>query len=151
MRAWLSLSAEEFYDVRRIAIVPMGFCFPGPDAAGGDLPPRRECAHTWHARLFAAMPQLQLILAVGGYAQRWHMEREVDGGMTGAVRRWREGLAARTRPRRIALPHPSWRNNAWLVANPWFETELLPALRGEVRRLVEGVAHPSDEPEYGKA
>jgi uracil-DNA glycosylase len=139
LRAWLALSAEEFYDVRRVAIVPMGFCFPGQDAAGGDLPPRRECALTWHVRLFAAMPQLQLILVVGGYAQRWHMERRGDGGMTGAVRRWREGLAARAMPRRIALPHPSWRNNAWLVANPWFETELLPVLRAEVRRLMGDV------------
>jgi uracil-DNA glycosylase len=135
LRAWLALSAEEFYDVRRVAIVPMGFCFPGQDAAGGDLPPRRECALTWHARLFAAMPQLQLILAVGSYAQRWHMERG-DGDMTAAVRRWREAFAARVMPRRIALPHPSWRNNAWLAANPWFETELLPALRAEVRRLM---------------
>lgn len=142
LRDWLALSAEEFYDVRRIAIVPMGFCYPGQDAAGGDLPPRRECVLTWHARLFAAMPQLQLILAVGGYAQRWHMGRSGDGGMTGAVGRWREGLAARAMPRRIALPHPSWRNNAWLLANPWFETELLPALRGEVRRLMGTSDHP---------
>jgi len=150
LRAWLALSAEEFYDVRRIAIVPMGFCFPGQDAAGGDLPPRRECARTWHARLFATMPQLQLILAVGGYAQRWHMERGSEGGMTSAVRRWREGLAARSMPRRIALPHPSWRNNAWLAANPWFETELLPALREEVRRLMGASDYPLHAPEYGK-
>jgi uracil-DNA glycosylase len=140
LRAWLGLSAEEFYDVRRIALVPMGFCFPGQDAAGGDLPPRRECALAWHARLFAGMPQLQLILAVGGYAQRWHMGRGGDSGMTSAVRRWREGLAAPTRPRRIALPHPSWRNNAWLVANPWFEAELLPAVRAAVRCLIGDVA-----------
>ena len=136
MRSWLQLSAQEFYDARRIAIVPMGFCFPGQDAAGGDLPPRRECAPTWHARLFAAMPQLQLILAVGSYAQRWHMGSGADGGMTSAVRRWRELLAAPARPRCVALPHPSWRNNAWLAANPWFEAELLPALRQEIRRML---------------
>jgi uracil-DNA glycosylase len=136
LRAWLGLSAKEFYDARRIAIVPMGFCFPGLDAAGGDLPPRRECALAWHARLFAGMPQLQLILAVGSYAQRWHMGAGRGGGMTGAVRRWRELLAAPATPRRVALPHPSWRNNAWLAANPWFESELLPALRREIRRLM---------------
>jgi uracil-DNA glycosylase len=135
LRAWLQLTPEEFYDQRRIAIVPMGFCFPGHDAAGGDLPPRRECAHTWHERLFAAMPQLELILAVGSYAQRWHIGGPA-AGMTATVKRWRQLLDAEERPRRVALPHPSWRNNAWLTANPWFERELLPALRGEIRGLL---------------
>ncbi len=136
LRAWLQLTPEEFYDQRRIAIVPMGFCFPGHDAAGGDLPPRRECALAWHERLFAAMPQLELILAVGSYAQRWHMGAAAGGSMTATVKRWRELLDAETRPRRIALPHPSWRNNAWLTANPWFERELLPRLRREIRALL---------------
>jgi uracil-DNA glycosylase len=136
LRAWLGLKPEEFYDQRRIAIVPMGFCFPGHDAAGGDLPPRRECVATWHARLFAAMPQLELILAVGSYAQRWHLGATAVAGMTPAVMAWREPLASTTRPRRLALPHPSWRNNAWLAANPWFEQDLLPRLRAEVRRLL---------------
>jgi uracil-DNA glycosylase len=136
LRAWLGLSPQEFYDERRIAIVPMGFCFPGHDAAGGDLPPRRECAATWHQRLFAAMPQLELILAVGSYAQRWHLGTAAAAGMTAAVRAWREPLAGSLRPRRLALPHPSWRNNAWLTANPWFERELLPRLRGEIRSLL---------------
>ena len=90
LRAWLELSAEEFYDQRRIAIVPMGFCFPGHDAAGGDLPPRRECARAWHERLFAAMPQLELILAVGSYAQRWHLGDAATGSMTDTVKRWRD-------------------------------------------------------------
>jgi uracil-DNA glycosylase len=136
LRAWLALTPEEFYDSRRVAIVPMGFCFPGHDAVGGDLPPRRECASTWHRRLFAAMPQLELILAVGSYAQRWHLGATAAGGMTAGVRGWRERLASAVRPRRMALPHPSWRNNAWLAANPWFERELLPRLREEVRRLI---------------
>jgi len=136
LRAWLALTPEEFYDVQRVAIVPMGFCFPGHDAAGGDLPPRRECAATWHRRLFAAMPQLELILAVGGYAQRFHLGPTAARGMTAAVRDWRELLASPVQPRRMALPHPSWRNNAWLTANPWFERELLPRLRDEVRRLL---------------
>ena len=136
LRAWLQLSPEEFYDQRRIAIVPMGFCFPGHDAAGGDLPPRPECARAWHARLFDAMPQLELILAVGSYAQRWHLGAAAGGSMTEAVKRWRELLDAQARPRSLALPHPSWRNNAWLAANPWFERELLPRLRRELRELM---------------
>jgi uracil-DNA glycosylase len=136
LRAWLQLSPDEFYDQTRIAIVPMGFCFPGHDATGGDLPPRRECAETWHARLFAAMPQLELILAVGSHALRWHLATAGAGSMTDAVKRWRALLDANARPRRIALPHPSWRNNAWLAANPWFEGELLPRLRREIRRLL---------------
>jgi uracil-DNA glycosylase len=135
LRAWLQLAPEEFYDQRRIAIVPMGFCFPGHDASGGDLPPRRECALAWHRRLFAAMPRLELILAVGSYAQRWHIGG-ASGGMTATVERWRELLEAEARPRRVALPHPSWRNNAWLAANPWFESELLPQLRKEIRALM---------------
>jgi uracil-DNA glycosylase len=136
LRAWLGLSSEEFYDRRRVAIVPIGFCFPGHDASGGDLPPRRECAPTWQDRLFAAMPQLELVLLVGSYAQRWHLGDAGKGSMTDVVRRWRGLLDAPGRPRYAPLPHPSWRNNAWLTANPWFETELLPVLRREVRRLL---------------
>ena len=136
LRAWLGVSADEFYDQRRVAIVPMGFCFPGHDAAGGDLPPRRECARAWLARLFALMPQLELILAVGSHAQRWHMAEESTGSMTAVVAEWRRQLQANTTPRRVALPHPSWRNNAWLAANPWFEAEMLPKLRRELRRLL---------------
>ena len=136
LRAWLQLAPEDFYDQRRIAIVPMGFCFPGHDAAGGDLPPRRECARAWHARLFAAMPQLELILAVGSYAQRWHLGQSATGSMTDTVKRWRELLDMQAKPRRVPLPHPSWRNNAWLTANPWFEEDLLPRLRREIRELM---------------
>lgn len=136
LRAWLQLAPEVFYDQRRIAIVPMGFCFPGHDAAGGDLPPRRECAGAWHQRLFEAMPQLELILAVGSYAQRWHLGTAATGSMTETVRSWRELLDASARPRLVPLPHPSWRNNAWLTANPWFEQELLPRLRREIAALL---------------
>ena len=93
LRAWLEVTPEEFYDQRRVAIVPMGFCFPGHDAAGGDLPPRRECARAWHARLFALMPQLELVLLVGSYAQRWHLGAG-KSSMTEIVGRWREQLAA---------------------------------------------------------
>ena len=135
LRAWLGVTPQEFYDQRRVAIVPMGFCFPGHDSAGGDLPPRRECARTWHQPLFALMPQLELLLLVGSYAQRWHLSAG-NTPMTVMVSRWREQLEAPAAPRRVALPHPSWRNNAWLKDNPWFEHELLPALRREVRRLL---------------
>jgi uracil-DNA glycosylase len=136
LRTWLELSPEEFYDEARIAIVPMGFCFPGHDAAGGDLPPRRECAARWHRRLFDAMPQLELVLMVGSYAQRWHLGVAPRAGMAETIKDWRARLDAMERPRRVPLPHPSWRNNAWLAANPWFEREMLPALRREVRRLL---------------
>jgi uracil-DNA glycosylase len=136
LRAWLAVSPQEFYDQGRVAIVPMGFCFPGHDASGGDLPPRRECAQAWHERLFALMPQLELILAVGSYAQRWHLGEAGKGAMTALVRDWRRQLQAKSRPRRVALPHPSWRNNAWISANPWFESEMLPKLQREVRRLL---------------
>jgi uracil-DNA glycosylase len=136
LRAWLALTHEEFYDAKRIAIVPMGLCFPGLDAAGGDLPPRAECAPLWHARLLAAMPRIELILLVGGHAQRWHLRAHTHG-MSRTVARWRELLASGEHPRRLPLPHPSWRNNRWLAVNPWFARELLPELRREVRALIE--------------
>lgn len=133
LRTWLAVTPEEFYDTRRIAIVPMGFCFPGHDAQGGDLPPRRECAAAWHAQLFAAMGQLELVLLVGSYAQRYHRPQDARLGMTEMVRDWQRILAGSGHPRTLPLPHPSWRNNAWIKQNPWFEAELLPALRREVR------------------
>jgi uracil-DNA glycosylase len=137
LRAWLALTPAEFYDQARVAIVPMGFCFPGHDAAGGDLPPRRECATRWHRRLFDAMPQLELILLVGAWAQHWHLNRRE--GMAHMVAGWRARLEAKEVPRKVPLPHPSWRNNAWLAANPWFERDMLPAVRIEVRRLLAPV------------
>lgn len=139
LRSWLGLSSAQFYDRSRVAIVPMGFCFPGHDAHGGDLPPRRECAQHWHPQLFAAMPQLELILLVGSYAQRWHRPREAAAGMTAMVRDWRGLFEDPQRPRYLPLPHPSWRNNAWIAANPWFERELLPALQTTVRALLQPV------------
>jgi len=134
LRAWLGVDAETFYDQSRIAIVPMGFCFPGHDAKGGDLPPRAECARAWHGRLFAAMGRVELVLAVGQYAQAWHLGRDRAGSLTETVRAFRRHLARR--PAVLPLPHPSWRNNAWLKKNPWFEAELLPELKERVRGLV---------------
>jgi uracil-DNA glycosylase len=136
LRQWMSVESEIFYDMARIAIVPMGFCFPGYDRKGADRPPRRECRQLWHDRLFAALPQVETILTVGLYAQAYHFQRlglETARGLTENVARWRE--FGRTNPRIIPLPHPSWRNNGWLRRNPWFEAELVPVLRLEVARL----------------
>jgi uracil-DNA glycosylase len=135
LRSWLGLDEATFYDQRRVAIVPMGFCFPGLDTHGADLPPRPECAPAWRRRLFGAMPQLELILLVGSHAQKWHLPSHERGGMTETVKRWRDLLGARHTPHILPLPHPSWRNNAWLTRNPWFEADLLPVLRAEVQRL----------------
>ncbi len=134
LRDWLGLDEAAFYDAAKVAIVPMGHCFPGQDAKGGDLPPRRECAPLWREPVFAAMPALELVLAIGMYAQAWHLGPRVK--LSDTVADWRAVLAAPRRPRILPLPHPSWRNNAWLRRRPWFEAELLPTLRAEVARLV---------------
>jgi uracil-DNA glycosylase len=135
LRSWLGLSEPDFYDASRLAIVPMGACFPGLDAKGGDRPPRRECAEHWREALFAGLPEMDLVLVIGQYAQAWHLGR-VEGGLTATVRNWRAIFAEPRRPRVLPLPHPSWRNNGWLKTNPWFEEELLPVLREEVSRVM---------------
>lgn len=154
LRAWLGIGKATFYDAARVAIVPMGSCFPGYDRNGADLPPRRECAETWRNPLFATLPHLELILLIGHYAQGWHLGPDARReGLTGTVRRWREILASEQRPRLLPLPHPSWRNNGWLKANPWFEADLLPVLRDEVGRLLatsaEGTMPPSSKSSPG--
>jgi uracil-DNA glycosylase len=137
LRAWMDVTPHTFYDTRRIAIVPMGFCFPGLDAHGGDRPPRRECAATWHRRVFDAMPQLDLVLLVGFHAMRWHLGPDCPKTLTAAVGAWRE-ICSRDYGRMVfPLPHPSWRNSGWLKANPWFSDDLLPVLRDEVRRRLQ--------------
>jgi uracil-DNA glycosylase len=136
LRDWMGVSPQEFYDERRVAIIPMGFCFPGQDANGGDLPPRAECAKLWHRSLFDRLPRLELVLAVGSYSQAWHLGSEAGPSLQATVLDWRRHLRRRRRPRILPLPHPSWRNNAWLTRNPWFEEELLPVLRREVRKLL---------------
>jgi uracil-DNA glycosylase len=137
LRAWMGVTSEEFYDTRRIAIIPMGFCFPGLDAKGADRPPRRECAPLWRPRLFALLPQIELMLLVGGYAHRWHLGDKAERSVGATVAAWRRLLAETQTPRCLPLPHPSWRNNAWLKAHPWFEADLLPVLRTEVRRRLD--------------
>jgi uracil-DNA glycosylase len=136
LREWMGVTPDEFYDEARVVIVPMGFCFPGQDGKGGDLPPRRECAERWHRRLFAALPGLDLVLAVGSYAQDFHLGAAKSKTLQETMLRWREHMKTKQRPRVLPLPHPSWRNNAWLMKNPWFEAELLPVLRREVRKLL---------------
>ncbi|MFC5507247.1 MULTISPECIES: uracil-DNA glycosylase family protein [Hyphomicrobiales] len=136
LRQWLGLDEARFYDASRVAIVPMGHCFPGLDAKGSDLPPRAECAPLWRDRVFAALPAVELVLAIGQYAQAWHLGPARGGTLSQTVAQWRTILDRPLTPRIIPLPHPSWRNNGWLRKHPWFEQELLPVLRREVARLV---------------
>jgi uracil-DNA glycosylase len=133
LRDWLGTDKETFYDQTRIAIVPMGFCFPGLDDNGGDLPPRKECAPHWRDRIFTNLPNLKLTLLVGSYAQAWHLKGRLKPTMTETVKAWRD-----YGPDFIPLPHPSWRNNGWIKKNPWFEAELLPHLRRRVSRILSG-------------
>ncbi|MDV4145103.1 MULTISPECIES: uracil-DNA glycosylase family protein [Shimia] len=129
LRAWLGIDEALFYDRDMFAILPMGFCFPGYDAKGSDLPPPPICAKTWRASVMAALGEVRLTLVVGGYAQKWHLGGKL--GVTETVRRWRDHA-----PELYPLPHPSWRNTAWLRKNPWFEAELLPDLRQRLEEVL---------------
>ena len=138
LRDWLGIGSDVFYDPDQIAIVPMGFCFPGLDAKGGDKPPRPECRKLWHDRVFSAMPNIGLRIVVGSYAQAYHLGEHRRKTLSATVADWRAVLSSTRDEGRaaIALPHPSWRNNAWLKRNPWFEQECLPVLREEVAALI---------------
>lgn len=131
LREWLGIAESDFYERTKLAIVPMAFCFPGYDARGADLPPPPICAATWRERVMKALGPPALTLLVGGYAQRWHLGPAAKGGVTRTVAAWRDHA-----PEVFPLPHPSWRNTAWLKRNPWFEAELLPALRTRVRQVL---------------
>ena len=126
LRRWLAVDREFFYDENRVAIVPMGFCYPGKGKSG-DLPPRPECAPLWHPRFRAALPDIRLTLLVGQYAQAHYLGAARKSSLSETVRAYREYL-----PNFFPLPHPSWRNSAWITRNPWFEKQLLPALRRAV-------------------
>ena len=128
LRDWLGLDEPTFYDPTRVAILPMGLCYPGRYAAGGDLPPRPECAPRWRMRFLAQMPEIKLILLVGSYSQT---DALGPGRMTDRVRAFRDHL-----PTYFPLPHPSWRTGVWERRNPWFTTEVLPALRQEIKRAL---------------
>jgi uracil-DNA glycosylase len=131
LRRWLNLDRDVFYDESRIAIMPMGLCYPGVDKNGGDSPPRPECAPLWHPPLLALMPQVELVLLVGSHAQAWYLGKQRRKSMTDTVAAWRDYL-----PRFIPTPHPSWRNTGWLKRNPWFEAELVPELRRRVAGML---------------
>lgn len=126
LRAWMNIDRDAFYDESRIAIAAMGFCYPGT-VNGADLPPRRECAPLWRPRLLPLLEKVQLTLLVGSYAQRYHLGQTAGASLGATVRAWRKHG-----PSVMPLPHPSWRNTAWLKRNTWFETELLPVLRQRV-------------------
>ncbi|WP_305906997.1 uracil-DNA glycosylase family protein [Methylomarinum sp. Ch1-1] len=130
LRNWLGVDAKCFYDPEKIAIVPMAFCYPG-SGNSGDLPPRPECAVHWRHQLLAHLPNIELTLVIGRYAQRWHLAERRKATLTETVKAWREYW-----PGAIPLPHPSPRNNRWLKQNPWFEAELLPPLRQAISRLL---------------
>jgi len=129
LRQWMGLACEQFYDPELVAILPMGFCYPGAGSSG-DLPPRKECAAQWRARLLQAMPRIELTLVIGQYAMAWHLPGAMAKNLTETVRAWRD-----YGPQVLPLPHPSPRNNIWLKANPWFTAELVPAVQGRVRSL----------------
>lgn len=131
LRAWLGLSNTEFYDARQVAILPMGFCYPGTGASG-DLPPRAECAPAWRSALLARLSKLRLTLVIGQYALAYHLP-DSSASLTELVRDWRKYW-----PDIVPMPHPSPRNNLWLARNPWFERELIPALQGRVREVLQG-------------
>ena len=132
LRGWLGVDRDTFYDEGRIAIVPMGFCYPGRGNSG-DLPPRPECSKTWHHRLLPLMPEVKLVLAIGQYAQVYFLGDTRKKSLTDTVQAWHEYT-----PRVFPLPHPSPRNVAWFKHNPWFDAEVLPALREQVSAVLSG-------------
>jgi len=132
LRDWLAIDDAAFYDETRIAIIPMGFCYPGANPKGGDNPPRPECAPRWHPPLGRALPNVALTLLVGQYAQRWYLGERARRTMTETVRAFRDYL-----PDFIPTPHPSWRTTHWQKRNPWFEQEVIPELRRRVHALLD--------------
>ena len=131
LRQWMGVDYETFYADRRIGVAAMAFCFPGTNPKGGDYPPPPRCAELWRKRLLGALPKVELTLLVGWHAQVWALGPESKANMTETVRAWREYL-----PRYLPLPHPSWRNTAWLRKNPWFDQEVTPWLRERVNTIL---------------
>ncbi len=138
LREWMGISREAFYDPKQVAIVPMGLCFPGTGKSG-DLPPRPECAPAWRKPLLSHLRHLELTLVIGQYAMAWHLGAQ-HRSLTDAVKSWRDHW-----PLVLPLPHPSPRNNLWLRRNPWFETEVLPALRARVAELLGPFRAPAGD------
>lgn len=129
LRGWLQIDKEQFYNENKIAIIPMGFCYPGKGKSG-DLPPRPECAEHWQKKLISQLPNISLTLLIGQYAQGYYLGKKRKDTLTKTVKAWKEYY-----PEFIVLPHPSPRNNIWLKKNQWFEKEVIPALRKEVKKL----------------
>jgi len=132
LRGWLQIPSEIFYDESKIAIMPMGFCYPGVNAKGGDLPPRPECAPLWHQRMLAELPQIELTLLIGQYAQKRYLGKNRGKTLTETVM----GFAGHLETGYLPLPHPSWRTTGWQRKNPWFDSELLPELRRRTAGLL---------------
>lgn len=131
LREWLGIDSQTFYDPSQVAIVPIGFCYPGK-AGSGDAPPRPECRATWHPLLLPLLPEIRLNILIGQYAQAYFLGPNRPGNLTATMRQWQDFL-----PRYLPLPHPSPRNVAWFKANPWFEGEVLPELREQVRQVLD--------------
>ncbi len=129
LRDWMGVDEDTFYDRSKVAIVPMAFCFPGYDAKGSDRPPPKICAKTWRNPVMDYVGDVPLVLLIGGYAQSWHLGAKL--GVTETAAAWRDHA-----PSAFALPHPSWRNTGWLKKNPWFEAEVLPALRARIKEIL---------------
>ncbi len=130
LRSWMRIDETVFYSPETVAILPMGFCYPGTGTSG-DLPPRPECVEHWRHQLLALLPHIQLTLLIGRYAQRWHLGNRAKSGLTATVQNWHDYW-----PQFAPLPHPSPRNNGWLKQNPWFEHELLPELQKRISELL---------------
>ncbi|HEX7761561.1 MAG TPA: uracil-DNA glycosylase family protein [Caulobacteraceae bacterium] len=131
LRSWMGVDWDGFYTSGVIGVAAMAFCFPGTNPKGGDYPPPKRCARLWRQQLLDALPKVELTLLVGSYAQAWALGDRAEGNMTDTVRAWREYL-----PSQLPLPHPSWRNTAWLKRNPWFEEEVTPYLRARVAGML---------------
>jgi uracil-DNA glycosylase len=134
LREWMGVDAETFYDASRIALIPMGFCYPGRGKSG-DLPPKKRCARTWRAPLLDALPQIELTLVIGRYALAWHLPEAKGLTLTEKVRRHADWGGAH-----LPLPHPSPRNNIWLARNPWFEAEVVPRLKRRVAAVLDPIS-----------
>ena len=128
LREWMGIDRETFYDDEKIAILPMGFCYPGTGKSG-DLPPRPECAQTWRDKLLIHAPQIELTLVIGLFAQEWHLKDQQKSNLTETVKAWKEFW-----PSQLPLPHPSPRNNIWLKKNSWFTSSIVPLLQ---KRIVQ--------------
>ncbi len=131
LRDWMGIDRKIFYDASKVAIVPMGFCFPGTGKSG-DLPPRPECADAWHEKLFSNLSKIELTLVIGKYAQDYHLGVDQKNNLTETVKSWKEFWKKGLLP----LPHPSPRNNIWLRKNAWFEKDILPTLKSKVQKLI---------------